>query len=649
MELSGRAVVFFDIGETLGAVQLTPPPPRLQSLHPFPCVVPTLEGLRSREVRIGIISNTGQETAAYLQRVLDAAGLFRFLEADLLIYSSVVGLGEDSPEIFALAAKRAGLATLPDRCIYVGEDSLKRAFARQAGMRACPHPSLVNAVLEGEQLYYVSLDVPDKQHERPWRSRLKELTVVPLSGGSFAGRTAYALAAGGALAWLANSQFEVQVLGRADLPLETDLYLLRDDEARSTGFLAADGQSQRLLERDDAAEWLLAASQSGLLVALPAGRSVEEVHFKHARHGHRLKLTVDPSLLEPLEGGAAGRSPAWLESASLVAEPVTLNAQEQEVLKALDATAVRRHLDRYSGIKPLGDGGGEEVRSRHIHAEDNARVTAQLACDLEKIGGGHFAVRCWPFTHEGRSLLNVEAELPGENGESPELVLVTAHLDSTAAFSPPYDPVHDPAPGADDDGSGVAAVLAIAECMKALADARPPRWSIRFVLFNAEEHGLVGSQSYARAQAATGAAIVAVYQLDMIGYNLEQPRSFEVHAGFWPSSDVQQRSAVLARRLSELTPLVSPKLELPQIYRSMGPEPTERDPADGRSDHAAFQQHGYAACVVSEDFFAGPAPESPQPESNPNYHKETDTFVDFEYAADIARAVAAAAWATARI
>jgi hypothetical protein len=45
--------------------------------------------------------------------------------------------------------------------------------------------------------------------------------------------------------------------------------------------------------------------------------------------------------------------------------------------------------------------------------------------------------------------------------------------------------------------------------------------------------------------------------------------------------------------------------------------------------------------------FVGPQPNSPEAEPNPNYHKETDTFIDFDYAADITRAVAAAAWLTA--
>lgn len=44
---------------------------------------------------------------------------------------------------------------------------------------------------------------------------------------------------------------------------------------------------------------------------------------------------------------------------------------------------------------------------------------------------------------------------------------------------------------------------------------------------------------------------------------------------------------------------------------------------------------------------SSPRPRSPQSEGNPNYHQMSDTFVDPEYAADIARVDSAAAWATA--
>ena len=140
-------------------------------------------------------------------------------------------------------------------------------------------------------------------------------------------------------------------------------------------------------------------------------------------------------------------------------------------------------------------------------------------------------------------------------------------MDSTAARQPGYQPALDPAPGADDDASGIAGVLAAADAIGALdAALGTPRRTVRFVLFNAEEHGLVGSRAYARDQAALGTPIVAVFQMDMIGYDVLPERTFELHAGFTPSHAVQERSLALAQMIAELVPQVSPDLSAPQIY-----------------------------------------------------------------------------------
>ena len=88
--------------------------------------------------------------------------------------------------------------------------------------------------------------------------------------------------------------------------------------------------------------------------------------------------------------------------------------------------------------------------------------------------------------------------------------------------------------------------------------------TMRFVLFNAEEHGLVGSKVYARQQRATGVAIAAVFQMDMIGYNKVLPRTWEVHAGFAPSPTTEERSLSLAELLRRVTSVVAPELELPE-------------------------------------------------------------------------------------
>jgi len=83
---------------------------------------------------------------------------------------------------------------------------------------------------------------------------------------------------------------------------------------------------------------------------------------------------------------------------------------------------------------------------------------------------------------------NVIAEIRGREHPD-EWVIVGAHLDSW-----------DFATGAQDNGTGVAQVLEAARAIAALG--RPPRRSIRFALWGAEELGLVGSAAYVRAHAA---------------------------------------------------------------------------------------------------------------------------------------------------
>jgi Zn-dependent M28 family amino/carboxypeptidase len=222
------------------------------------------------------------------------------------------------------------------------------------------------------------------------------------------------------------------------------------------------------------------------------------------------------------------------------------------------------------------------------------------------------------FAYRGRTLDNVIAEIPGE--ESGGIVLVGAHLDSMISFVPTYNPRVDPAPGADDDASGVAALLILAQTFKKLIESVDrPKKTIRFGFFNAEEVGLVGSAAYARDQAAHTVPIIAMFELDMIGYNKKSPKSCELHAGIRPFPDVEARSIVLADELKQVMASVSPDLA-PQVY-STKTEP-EGDPGDGRSDHGSFQERGYTACLAIEDLFPGPG--GAELEGNPDYHRPTD-------------------------
>ncbi|WP_143594069.1 M20/M25/M40 family metallo-hydrolase [Synechococcus sp. BO 8801] len=622
--------IFFDLGDTLGAATVGGTPPRLIGFDIFPFVPSLLTGLRDRGLQLGLISNTGDEQKVAVEAVLTPTGLLAPFNPALLVYSGDEGITKASPEIFDLAASRAGMP--PEQCLFVGESAAERAVAASAGWVVCPHPHLVDEVLDGQQLRYLRLTIPAYAAATPWRDELIRRAFVPQYLTGPQGMRLYGLTSQRVALELFNLQFGVDLLGDPDLPCTTDLFLLRDDLARTSGFLVSGGESTRVFGDPGVAHLVLSATPEGLVVAVPPtiAEGVDAFHFDSARHGHTLKLT--PDLL--LWGGAAVPVSGFAAAAPILpAEVIT-------ELGKVDPAEIGRTVRKYSGLEPLDGPGGTALKSRHILEGGNARAVAQLAADFDEIGGGRLTVRLHQFLHAGQTLHNVEAELAGG---SPELVLVTAHLDSTAASDDDFVPMTSPAPGADDDASGVAAVLAAAERFVALFSSSLPSRTVRFVLFNAEEQGLAGSQAYAQRSKARGEAIAAVWQMDMVGFNAVPPLSWEVHAGFETSPAVEARSRILAKLLSAVAPQVSPELEPVQVLHSAAPG---GDPADGRSDHFSFQAQGYSACVVSEDFFVD-VPGGQEPDANPNYHRHGDVVIDTEYTAAIARAVTAAAWVTA--
>ena len=624
-------VVFFDLGDTLGEPMLSPPPHHIAGFNVFPFVPDLLRQLRDEGHRLGIISNTGNDTGGQVDAVLAAVGILDLFEPRLRIYSKDVGLRKDSPDIFRLAAEHADLAATPGKCLFVGEDVTERSFASAAGFLVCPHPLLVQEVLAGHALQYVRITVPPEGASANWRPTLLALPFVPLQLTGPGGTVVYAISSERALPELANLRFRIDLLGKPGLPLETDLFILRDDAAAESGFLSSRGEAAKLFTVEGG-KLVVASGPEGLVVALPPARSLSELHFSQTRHGHTLKLLPDPALLEVVQAVPAG----FVRSLFTSAVPALPDEVVQE-LERITGPALRDRIERYSGTKPLGSD-ERRIVSRHVAHPGNPRAVAALATEFEKLGNGRLTVSLHQFTHRGRALHNIEAELVGESEK--EFVLVTAHLDSTAAKSLPYNEAVDQAPGADDDASGIAAVLTLAERMLALtAGARLAR-TIRFVLFNAEEEGLVGSRAYARLQHALEAKIIGVFQLDMIGFNRSARNFWELHAGFAPSRAVEEQSEILAELVRTLAPRVSPNLSRAQVYPK--DEQDELDPADGRSDHTSFQTYGRPAICISENLFAGPG-DTPADE-NEYYHDPDDVsdHIDMDYAADITRAVGAA-------
>ncbi len=120
----------------------------------------------------------------------------------------------------------------------------------------------------------------------------------------------------------------------------------------------------------------------------------------------------------------------------------------------------------------------------------------------QQLTGYDLSVDLKPWNYKFKSGYTVEATLPGI-GSSNGIVIICAHYDSVAV-----------SPGADDDGSGVASVLTIAEIMSKTEFNS----TIKFVLFSGEEQGLYGSHKYAEEAYENKENIIGVICLDGVGY-----------------------------------------------------------------------------------------------------------------------------------
>ena len=310
---------------------------------------------------------------------------------------------------------------------------------------------------------------------------------------------------------------------------------------------------------------------------------------------------------------------------------------------AISARTIRDAIARYSGAAPLGPNGGARVRSRHAAHRDNARVVAQLVRDFSVAANVVARARRFWFDAVGGYRSNVEVTF-GTSAKCEAVMLLTAHLDSTAKSESGYDPVVNDAPGADDNASGMAALLAIAHALACVPEMATSACQIRLVLFNGEENGFIGSRRYLDTLLPDGPVILGAIQLDMIGFR-SKPQAdgrhpFEVHAYARASAAATAWSLAIAHVIRSLTPTVAPLL-VAQVY----PGDLGTDPAQGRSDHASFHHRQIGAVVVSEN--ASPGPDASSPPATPNgaYHRYTDRVdhLDAGYVAEIASVVAAAA------
>lgn len=273
----------------------------------------------------------------------------------------------------------------------------------------------------------------------------------------------------------------------------------------------------------------------------------------------------------------------------------------EEAVRALSVDIGERNLRRYSALQ------------------------AAASYTAEALSERGYGVVQQPFEAEGKEVVNLEAMLQGTSPQA-GCIVVGGHYDSVEWT-----------PGADDNASGVAAVVELARLLR----NHRVRHDVRFVLFVNEEPPnfqtpSMGSLVYARALADRHERVVAMLSLETIGYFSSERGSqhypFPLSL-FYPRTgnfigfvgNLQSRGLVrrFVRAFRAHAHFPSEAVAAPSLI-----------PGVGWSDHWAFWQQGFPAIMVTDTALF----------RNPNYHAPTDTIetLDFHAMARVVHGLRAA-------
>ena len=240
----------------------------------------------------------------------------------------------------------------------------------------------------------------------------------------------------------------------------------------------------------------------------------------------------------------------------------------------------------------------------------NMRRRAKLVAAAEfvehELARAGYQVKRQTYQVEGVDCWNLETEIKGTK-EPAEIVLVGAHYDSYGTT-----------PGADDNASGTAALLALA---RRFAGSQPER-TLRFVAFTNEEppyfqHATMGSLVYARSCRKRNDNLSCVLSLETMGYYSDKENSQRYPKPLnliYPSKGnfIGVVGNVASRPMVHQ---VVSSLRKHVDFPSQGGAVPDVVAGVGWSDHWSFWQEGYQAVMVTDTALF----------RNPHYHQPTDT------------------------
>lgn len=221
-------------------------------------------------------------------------------------------------------------------------------------------------------------------------------------------------------------------------------------------------------------------------------------------------------------------------------------------------------LDRMlSGEIEVSVGGQDYfIVSRHSNSPFNPIAAEWIFDQFDAMG---LQVEYDYFNANGE---NVVATIPGSVYPDKQYI-ICAHYDDM--------PSGNDSPGADDNASGVVGVL---EAARLLADMNP-LYTLKFIAFDEEEQGLIGSYHYAAQASGNGDDILGVLNLDMIAYDSDSDWEMSI--------SVNNQSMDFAEYFIAAMDIYVPELNYNFISTTA-------------SDHSPFWNYGYDAILAIEDW-----------------------------------------------
>jgi Zn-dependent M28 family amino/carboxypeptidase len=248
-----------------------------------------------------------------------------------------------------------------------------------------------------------------------------------------------------------------------------------------------------------------------------------------------------------------------------------------------------------------------EIGERNLGRYDKLEQTRDYITRRLETAGYKVELQEYQTQSDKRNVYNLVATKAGND----EIVVIGAHYDTMTIT-----------PGANDNGSGVAVLLQLAERLKDMTSER----TVRFVFFVNEEPPYfmtsdMGSTVYAKQCAQRKDNIVGMLSLETMGYYTDEPASQHFPPGITGYPDTGNFLAFVAEPNSqELLDICLENFEGLPVESLVAPAELE---GVSWSDHASFWRYGYQGVMVTDT----------APFRYPHYHRETDTPDKLNYRA----------------